>query len=515
MSVTAPAVNSVANSSTTNTLTTTVNGVAGTGVNIINSNALTQNGSNQLISTVNGVAGTALTAAVTGDVTGNLGASTVAKIQGRDVATTLPTSGQVLTYNTTTSKWEPATAAPVTTTVSNTNTAPNSLTTTVNGVTGTVVPIVNTVAELSPGPVSVAPLLHPQRQRELIEQAAGMSTRQVAVLLAAAAPEVAPPRDTLRAVAPDRYTLKVTIDQECERGLRLLKDLMSHLDPRMSWGDLVARLVREAVVGHDPRGGGNGQRRRRSAGAAPRRTPKKKRAAGAAAEPAQRVNQSSRRAPNRTRATGVPGSPALRGGGDTPAPQGGAAATERQNPSAMLANAASPSQSAPAALSDGARAGGVPAGAPAATAPQFAGGASAHGAHAGAGVAVAPVAPVATPAPEPALGAFPDDGRSGASAGAAAHTTRDAVHSSHQSPRRRPIPAAVRRHVWQRDGGRCCYRDPLTGRRCNSSHLLQIDHLLPVAQGGGEDPANLRLACFAHHRMRHGHGPALPPEPPM
>ena len=47
-------------------------------------------------------------------------------------------------------------------------------------------------AELSPGP-SAAPLLHPQRQRELIEQAAGMSTRQVASLLAAAAPEVVPP----------------------------------------------------------------------------------------------------------------------------------------------------------------------------------------------------------------------------------------------------------------------------------------------------------------------------------
>ena len=113
-------------------------------------------------------------------------------------------------------------------------------------------------AELSPGPLSAAPLLHPQRQRELIEQAAGMSTRQVAVLLAAAAPEVVPPRDTLRAVAPDRYTLKVTIDQECEQGLRQLKDLMSHLDPRMSWGDLVARMVREAVAWHDPRGGGNG-----------------------------------------------------------------------------------------------------------------------------------------------------------------------------------------------------------------------------------------------------------------
>ena len=65
------------------------------------------------------------------------------------------------------------------------------------------------------------------------------------------------------------------------------------------------------------------------------------------------------------------------------------------------------------------------------------------------------------------------------------------------------------------DGGRCCYRDPLSGRRCTSSHLLQIDHLLPVAEGGGPKPSNLVLRCFAHHRMRHGYGPAVPPQPPM
>ena len=370
-------------------------------------------------------------------------------------------------------------------------------------------------AELSPGPSSSAPLLHPQRQRELIEQAAGMSTRQVAVLLAAAAPEVVPPRDTLRAVAPDRYTLKVTIDQECEQGLRRLKGLLSHIDPRMSWGDLVARLVREAVARHDPRGGGSGQRRRRSAGSAgasPRPAPNKTRAAGAADAPAQRVDESSGRAPNRTRATGAPAALVRRGRGTTPAPPGDTAATERQNPIAMLANAAPPRQSAPAALADGARAGGVPSGAPAAPAPQSAAGASVDGSHAGAG---APISPVATAAPQPALGGSPDGGLSGASARAAAHTTRDSVHNSHQSPPRRHIPAAVRRHVWQRDGGRCCYRDPLTGRRCTSSHLLQIDHLLPVAQGGGPEPFNLNLLCAAHHRMRHGHGSAAPPEPPM
>ena len=347
-------------------------------------------------------------------------------------------------------------------------------------------------AELSPGPLSAAPLLHPQRQRELIEQAAGMSTRQVAVLLAAAAPEVVPPRDTLRAVAPDRYTLKATIDQECEQGLRLLKGLLSHLDPRMSWGDLVARLVREAVARHDPLGGGSGQRRRSgSAGASPRRAQKTTRAAGAAAGSAQRVHESSRRAPNRTRAAAAPAAPARRGGGDTPAPQSDSAAAERRNPIAMLANAVPPRQSAPAALADGARAGGAPSGAPdAATARQSAAGATADGSHAGAAV---PVSSVGTPAPKLVLGVSSDGGPSDASAGAAAHTTRDSVHNSHQSPPRRHIPAAVRRHVWQRDGGRCCYRDPLTGRRCTSSHLLQIDHLLPVAQGGGPDPDNLAL----------------------
>ena len=322
-------------------------------------------------------------------------------------------------------------------------------------------------AELSPGPLSAAPLLHPQRQRELIEQAAGMSTRQVAGLLAAAAPEVVPPRDTLRAVAPDRYTLKVTIDQECEQGLRLLKGLLSHLDPRMSWGDLVARVVREAVARHDPRGGGSGQRRRRSAGSA---------------------GTSPRRAPNRTRAAGAPAAPPQRGGGDTPAPHGDSAAAGRQNPIAMVANAAPPSQAAPAALSDGVpsaahdancgaavrgrRLGGwLPcrrwcaglagrhsgAGAGTRRVPWrrterrisrsalagAAAGASADGSHAGAG---APASPVATAAPEPALGAFPDAGPPGASAGAAGGASADGSHAGAGvpvSPFATPVPELV------------------------------------------------------------------------
>jgi hypothetical protein len=52
-------------------------------------------------------------AALTGDVTAaaNSNATTVARLQGRDVAATAPTAGQVLTWNNTTSTWEPAAAA--------------------------------------------------------------------------------------------------------------------------------------------------------------------------------------------------------------------------------------------------------------------------------------------------------------------------------------------------------------------------------------------------------------------
>ncbi|MDE0448969.1 MAG: HNH endonuclease signature motif containing protein, partial [Spirochaetaceae bacterium] len=69
--------------------------------------------------------------------------------------------------------------------------------------------------------------------------------------------------------------------------------------------------------------------------------------------------------------------------------------------------------------------------------------------------------------------------------------------------RSRYIPAAVRREVWRRDQGRCSYVDRHSGRRCGSRYRLEIDHIVPFALGGGAEPANLRLRCEAHHRLRH------------
>jgi hypothetical protein len=90
----------VSNTSSANTLSTTVNGVTGTGVNIINSNALSMSG-NTLSSTINSTAPSTQSLSglsLSGDVTGTLAGSTVGKIQSQPVSATTPTSGQVLEY---------------------------------------------------------------------------------------------------------------------------------------------------------------------------------------------------------------------------------------------------------------------------------------------------------------------------------------------------------------------------------------------------------------------------------
>lgn len=64
----------------------------------------------------------------------------------------------------------------------------------------------------------------------------------------------------------------------------------------------------------------------------------------------------------------------------------------------------------------------------------------------------------------------------------------------------RTVPAATRREVWQRDGGRCTFAND-HGERCESATRLEFDHVTPVAQGGESTAANLRLRCRAHNQL--------------
>jgi len=62
------------------------------------------------------------------------------------------------------------------------------------------------------------------------------------------------------------------------------------------------------------------------------------------------------------------------------------------------------------------------------------------------------------------------------------------------------IPAAVRRAVWLRDGGRCTFVGP-DGHRCDSRWQLQFDHVDPVALGGVATVEKLRLRCRPHNLL--------------
>ena len=256
-------------------------------------------------------------------------------------------------------------------------------------------------------------------RRQLVEEAAGKSARQVRQMLVDLDPELAPPADRVRPLGDGRYELKATIDAQCQQGLEQLRGLLSHVDPRMTMGQLVGRVVQEALDRHDP------------------------------SRPPRRARGGSRPADAKANAP------------RTPTPESQPAVKRRA--ASTTKDTAMPAGAAPTPAR-----------------------------------AVRPI-PISAPPPSTqeetarraATGAKPT--------GAATPTAKSCASG-------RAISAGVRRRVWQRDGGRCSYVDPQTGRRCNSTHLIEIDHIVPHALGGAADPGNLRLLCGAHHRHRHAQG---------
>ena len=298
------------------------------------------------------------------------------------------------------------------------------------------------------GAAPPAPVLDVSARKALVERAVGKSTRQVMQMLAAVDPALAVPADRVRPLSEGRWELKAVIDAECQRGLEQLRGLLSHVDPHMTLGQLVGRLVQEGLDRHDPGRPRRGRRAERTSAARNEAT------ADGDASPA--VERTAMHA-------------------DAVAAPASAQAAPIQGAASAKLRPAQPAQD---------RA--IPALAP----------------------ADQPLTLSATqPAPTPA--SAPKRHARTASAGTLpSKTPRDPDRGATSAPKRcaragRAIPAAVRRQVWQRDEGGCSYVDPVSGRRCGSSHLLQVDHVFPYALGGGSDPPNPRLLCFAHHRERH------------
>ena len=76
------------------------------------------------------------------------------------------------------------------------------------------------------------------------------------------------------------------------------------------------------------------------------------------------------------------------------------------------------------------------------------------------------------------------------------------VGSQTVSAKSRSIPKSVLREVKERDGGRCQFCDPVSGRQCEARLNLEVEHLVPFAKGGTHDPSNLQLLCKNHNQLR-------------
>ena len=287
-------------------------------------------------------------------------------------------------------------------------------------------------------------------KRELIERARGKSTRQVRELIAEFDPELVRPRDRLRALGKGRWEFKATIDSECRQGLEQLRHWLSHVNPAMDYGVLLQRLVADAVAKYDPVRRPERAGRASAVGAAgrPEYTPANGEHAEVAATPARRAAAAAKHL-----AEVEPGT--------TCAARGGAMDIAAVTEVCVAGVGPRPSDRLPGIPEDS----------------------------------------------TPATGAVPC-GLEGALPFAqkrhdrAASASRSAGRRRVGAARTRAIAAAVRRHVWLRDRGRCTYRDPETGRCCGSRHLVQIDHIQPYAMGGPSSAENLRLLCAAHNRAR-------------
>ena len=288
-------------------------------------------------------------------------------------------------------------------------------------------------------------------KRELIEQAQGKTTRQIGELIAAVDPELVRSRDRLRPLGGDRWELKAVIDGDCQRGLEELRHLLSHVNPTMEYGELLQRLVADGLAKYDPARRPARVRRPKSGSAAPPaaidrgRTwapksddpePRSGRHGSvhqpkpAAAAPAEPTNSESPR----------PGAPPARSSEPRPSPGQGVAATVTADSESAATHrdraAFAPAPPAPATAELGPH----PGASPAATAELG------HRHHASPAAAI-------------------DRGRTwapklGVPQPAGSHT---ATRRRAQMTITRTIPAAVKRHIWLRDRGRCTYRDPRSG----------------------------------------------------
>ena len=78
--------------------------------------------------------------------------------------------------------------------------------------------------------------------------------------------------------------------------------------------------------------------------------------------------------------------------------------------------------------------------------------------------------------------------------------TRRPASAESRRREREYIPVDVRKALWARDEGKCCW-ELASGETCGSEFQVQPDHKIPVAFGGRSVLSNLRLLCRLHNLL--------------
>ena len=82
----------------------------------------------------------------------------------------------------------------------------------------------------------------------------GCSTRETEKLLSEADPSLSSltKKEKVRFLGKDKVEIKIVIDEKCHKELEKLKNLLSHRNPKLSYGELILILSKEALKKHDP-----------------------------------------------------------------------------------------------------------------------------------------------------------------------------------------------------------------------------------------------------------------------
>ena len=288
-----------------------------------------------------------------------------------------------------------------------------------------------------------------QKEKEnLVKKVEGCSTRATQKLLSEVDPSLSPlKKEKVRFLGKGKVEVKIVIDEKCHKELEKLKNLLSHKNPNLSYGELISLLSKEALKKHDP--GEKNIRQRKEAKVQKNPSVKKpefkSKSVELAVTSALRLRQKDEISEHLE--TSSSGKSVI-------------SARKQISPTRKLLTSTN--------KSDGL----------ATSAPRSE------------QIDQYSKEKIQTPKSEQ-INQYSKE------------KATFALRTRHQIKKiSRYIPSHLRKYIWERDGGQCTYVHHETKRRCACRHLLQIDHIQPFALGGRTEKENLRLLCAGHNQYR-------------